>query len=202
MIVFTDREVPLGELGTLSKGSAKAEGAEARAADEEGKAKDQSRVDLALIYCYGETVAVSRKIDPDLPIYLEKQEIYAERELRYNRLTGDFRVFGPGQVYKWDRSDDSNKSKDGADQEEDSVAQGDRVDGQQPQRGGRSNVSWAGRHAHLGPRGGRRRPARWVLVEAQPQPATVPPVRRPPAMRPGRPNRLRPRSPARSRHWS
>ena len=140
MIVFTDREVPLGELGSLSKGTGKTDSAEAGAASEDIPTKDRSQVDLSLIYCYGETVAVSRKIDPELPIYLEKQEIFAERELHYNRLTGDFLVPGPGRVYKWDRSDDSNQTKDGAARAEtETVQNGNREDGQ-PQRNGRANV--------------------------------------------------------------
>jgi hypothetical protein len=139
MIVFTDREVPLGELGSLSKGSVKTDGADADGANDDGKSKNSTQADLALIYCYGESLAVSRKIDADLPIWLEKQMIYAEQELQYNRLTGDFRVPGPGRVYKWDRSDDSEKKKDGADQDGANVQQGDRVDGQ-TQRGGRANV--------------------------------------------------------------
>ncbi len=152
MIVFTDREVPLGELGGLSKGTTKPEVDDVDIAQDDGNPKDQAKADLALIYCYGQTVAVSRKIDPDLPIYLEKQEIYAERELHYNRLTGDFVVPGPGRVYKWDRSDDSEKTKPGSDPEKAKVQDGNRVDGQ-PRRGGRTNVSGRHRHADRGPHG-------------------------------------------------
>ena len=202
MIVFTDREVPLGELGSLSKGSEKTGGADAAATDGDGKAKDEPRVDLALIYCYGETVAVSRKIDPDFPLVLEQQTILAERELHYNRLTGDFRVIGPGQVYKWDRSDDSKETKDGPVAEEAKAQDADRV-GRQPQRDGRATVParsvtpTSGR-AVTGANGsagaGRR-----TSAGSQRRPA---PAHPPPATPRACPSRRRPRNLARSRRWS
>ena len=183
MIVFTDREVPLGELGTLSKGSAKAE----RPADEDGKAKDQSRVNLALIYCYGKTVAVSRKIDPDLPIVLEKQLILAERE---PPLQPPQRRF-PGV---WPRT----SLQVGPERRLEEV-EGGRGPGRSQGRATRSR-RWAttstwrpserprtGRQAHLGPRSGRRSRFGGRRSNGRPQRATVPRALRPPATRPGAP---------------
>jgi hypothetical protein len=113
MVVFTDREVPLAQLGSLSKSPTKAGGSGGGPANEDGTEDagpdsgtgDQPQVDLAMIYCFGKSLAVSRKIDPDAPIVNQQQMILAERRLDYNRRTGEFYVPCPGKVFLYDRSD-------------------------------------------------------------------------------------------------
>ncbi|MGP0066005.1 MAG: hypothetical protein ACLQGP_20695 [Isosphaeraceae bacterium] len=106
MIVFTDREMPLGELGSISKGPNKSDD---DAAAKDGEAKDESTVDLSLIYCFGRSLAVTRKMDPDVPVWLEQHMILAKDRLDYNRRTGEFIVPGAGQFYKYERTNDSEK---------------------------------------------------------------------------------------------
>jgi hypothetical protein len=124
MIVYTDREVPLGELGSSMGGSAKS-GAAGREEPElpEGdenagrEAPGRSRVDIALIYCYGKPTAISRKVDPDLPVVIEQERIDAwlegarspKERLAYNRRTGEFYVPVPGMVFLFDRPDESQQ---------------------------------------------------------------------------------------------
>src|SRR5262249_48211238 len=109
MIAFTDREVPLKQLGSPivdpAKGAVDRAQPELPEGDENGErtAPGRSRVDIALIYCFGNPTAISRKVDPDVPVVLEKQRIDAwdhpgpERgdgqavipgRLDYNRRTG------------------------------------------------------------------------------------------------------------------
>ena len=110
MIVYTDREMPLGELGAMSQGSGKS------GAPTEGKDagdKEETPVDISLIYCFGKSVAVTRKLDPDIPIILEQHIIYAEQRLDYNRRTGEFIVPGAGEFYKYERSNESEKTSSG-----------------------------------------------------------------------------------------
>src|SRR5262249_24969032 len=67
----------------------------------------------ALIYCYGRPIGVSRKIDPEAPIVIQKQWIDSfdhakgPGELHYDRRTGRFLVPNAGMVYLYDRSDNS-----------------------------------------------------------------------------------------------
>ena len=132
MIVFTDREVPLAELSAARPGAKSKDGGRAarevkpQEGDEEleDAPPRASEADLSLIYCFGNPVAISRKVDPDAPIVLEKQRIDAyDRDkpsaqgdwtmipgrLDYNRLTGEFYVPGPGIVYLYDRPDETKK---------------------------------------------------------------------------------------------
>lgn len=135
MYVFTDREVPLANLDSARPGkrSRSAAARQPETDDQDGAAENappaETQADLALIYCYGQPVAVSRKIDPDTPVVLEKQKIVAwDREdtsrkggdsfvpgrLIYNRLTGRFDVPGPGIVYLYDRPEESRTNEDGS----------------------------------------------------------------------------------------
>ena len=120
MIVFTDREMPLGEIGSISKTSTKNEGGD-------GGVKDESTVDLSLIYCFGKSLAVTRKFDPDVPVILEQHIIYAKRRLDYNRRTGQFSVPDAGRVYKYERKNESEKTPDGDGQTGESTKDQDAV---------------------------------------------------------------------------
>lgn len=127
MVVFTDREVPLADLGTSIPGSGSSRADQPRDPEiDEGSAPEESRVDLAMLFCFGNPVAINQKVDPDLPVVLERHKIIAwdrpgdpirprERppvlgRLEYNRLTGEFLVPGPGIVFLYDRPDDSKES--------------------------------------------------------------------------------------------
>jgi hypothetical protein len=112
MIVFTDREVPLAQLGALSKNGSRDKG---RGNEDVGDgAQEQRPVDIALIYCFGHTLGVSRKIDPDVMIVNQQQIILADNRLDYDRRTGWFYVPGPGKVYLYDRSAESSDSESGS----------------------------------------------------------------------------------------
>jgi hypothetical protein len=125
MVMFTDREVPLAQLGSLSGEGRR--GTDESGAQSGGESQPRAEADLSLIYCYGNALGVSRKIDPDLPIVNQQQIIRAERELDYDHRTGNFHVFGPGEVYFYDRSDQS-----GAIAGPGSRGEGDRSRGNQP----------------------------------------------------------------------
>jgi hypothetical protein len=113
MIVYTDREVPLAQLGSASKSPSQAGGRAVEPANEDlatnagTEPSGQPKADLAMIYCFGKSLAVSRKIDPELPIVNQEQIILADKRLDYNRRTGEFYVPGRGKVYLYDRSDQS-----------------------------------------------------------------------------------------------
>ena len=119
MIVFTDKPVPLTDIGTVTDGGEKARPAEA---NEDGgpEAPARKKVDIAQIFCYGKPTAISRKIDPDRPIVLEQQRIDAwieksrrpEELLIYERRTGRFNVPGPGMAFLFNRQDE--KGSEGA----------------------------------------------------------------------------------------
>jgi hypothetical protein len=115
----------------MSKGTTKPTGGEAGADNgaKDGEVKDGSTADLSLIYCFGKSVAVTRKIDPDVMVVLEQHVIFADRRLDYNRRTGKFYVPGPGRVYKYERSDESKKSPVGGIQAGDSNKNPDTVAG-------------------------------------------------------------------------
>src|SRR5262249_20164930 len=76
---------------------------------EDRETKGQPKADLMLIYCFGNAVGVSRKVDPDLPIVNQQQIIHGVQQLDYNRRTGEFYVPGPGKVYLYDRNDRSSE---------------------------------------------------------------------------------------------
>jgi hypothetical protein len=102
MTTYTDRPVPLAELGKLS--STKTSQAKTPADDDPDAPADQPKADLAFIDLVGKAQAISRKVDPDRPVVLSRQHITGDRIL-YNRETGRFRVPGAGIVYLHDRSD-------------------------------------------------------------------------------------------------
>ncbi|MHB1557816.1 MAG: LptA/OstA family protein [Isosphaeraceae bacterium] len=127
MVVFTDREVPLADLGTSMPGSESDRADEPRDPEiDEESAPRKSRVNLAMLFCYGNPVAINRKVDPDLPVVLEREKIIAwdrpadpirpkERPpvaglLQYNRLTGQFFVPGPGMVFLYNRPEEGKKN--------------------------------------------------------------------------------------------
>ena len=107
MITYTDREVPLAQLGKMSQGQSQPK-ADGEAANENGEAQPQA--ELALIFCYRNAVAISRKVDPDSPVLIQQQRIEADDILAYDRRTGDFFVPGKGRVYLYDRSDNSSQT--------------------------------------------------------------------------------------------
>lgn len=160
MIVYTDREVPLGELGAARDGrSGSREAPELPEGDENAgrQAPARARVDIALLYCYGKPTAISRKVDPDLPVVLEQERIDAwlerarspKERLAYNRRTGEFYVPCAGMVFLFDRPDEQGQ-KAGQD-----GAPGAGVEAGTQTRGGRTVVPTSGRSDN---RGNRTRP--------------------------------------------
>ena len=135
MIAFTDREVPLKQLGSAMGRPARADAADRAEpdlpdGDENGERTGpaRSRVDIALLYCFGNPTAITRKVYPDVSAILEKERIDAwdyksaarghgleeiPGRLDYNRRTGEFYVPGPGIVYMYNRPDDSKKPDEG-----------------------------------------------------------------------------------------
>ena len=120
MIVFTDREVPLAELGSAKGGERPGIGQapELPEGDENAGrgAPEKSRVDIAMIYCFGKPTAISRKVDPDIHrdraaadrrLGLEDQPTATER-LDYNRRTGRVLRPGPGIVYLYNRPEETS----------------------------------------------------------------------------------------------
>jgi len=106
MIAFTDRVVPLAQLGAMSKSKRKG-GAPGPAASE-GEADTDPQ--LVLLYCYRNAVGVTRKVDPETPTLIEKRRVEADEILIYDRRTGDFAIPGKGIVHLYDRSDNSSRA--------------------------------------------------------------------------------------------
>jgi hypothetical protein len=119
MIAYTDREVPLTQLGKMSQGQSQTKPGD-KAANEDGAAEPQA--ELTLINCYRKALAISRKVDADAPIVVQRQKIEADDFLAYDRRTGDFEVRGKGKVYLYDRSDNTS-STEGPDAEGDSASE-------------------------------------------------------------------------------
>ena len=107
MIAYTDREVPLTQLGKMSQAQSQPKPGN-KAANEEGAAEPQA--ELTLINCYRKALAISRKVDPDAPILIQQQRIDAVDFLAYDRRTGDFFVPGKGKVFLYDRNADSSQT--------------------------------------------------------------------------------------------
>ena len=108
MIAFTDREVPLTQLGKNAKrapsqndGAAEPESSEA-----------EPQAELTLIYCYRNAVGISRKVDPEVPLPIQQQRIEADQLLAYDRRTGDFLIPGKGKVYLYDRGDKPSQTEE------------------------------------------------------------------------------------------
>ncbi len=104
MIAYTDREVPLAQIGKLSKDKSKTK-SDDNAAD--APEEEKSQAELTLLFCYKNAIAISRKVDPDTPTLVQKQRIEAVEFLAYDRRTGDFFVPSKGKVYLYDRNDGS-----------------------------------------------------------------------------------------------
>lgn len=167
MIVYTDQEVPLGELDA-TRGGGRAGGRETpdvTEGDENAgrEAPSRARVDIALLYCYGKPTAISRKVDPDLPYVIEQERIDAWLEkarsprerLAYDRRTGEFFVPVPGMVFLFDRPDEKGQDA-GQDGATGAGPQGNpRAPGARNQANGRTVRPTSGRSEN---RGGRTQP--------------------------------------------
>src|SRR5208337_2242383 len=118
MTTYTDKPVPLAELGKMSKAGSRsgAKGKTDRDAAEGGAEAEQPKPDLTLIDLVGNALAISRKVDPERPVLLSLQKITSDH-LIYDRRTGDFHSPGPGMVYLYDKADDPDKAKKGPDGE-------------------------------------------------------------------------------------
>ena len=112
MTTYTDKPVPLADLGKMSKaGSGSgAKGKSDRDPAEGGAEAEQPKPDLTLIDLVGNALAISRKVDPERPVLLSLQRITSDH-LIYDRRTGDFHSPGPGMVYLYDKADDPAKPK-------------------------------------------------------------------------------------------
>ncbi len=99
MHAFTDKEVPLAELGKMSNSKPGVDGAQP--ADDAEQA--ESKAQLALLYCYKNAWGISRKVDPDSPKLLEEQKILGIESLTYDRRTGEFEIPGEGIVWLYSR---------------------------------------------------------------------------------------------------
>jgi hypothetical protein len=110
MIGFTDRVVPLAQLGEMSRSRSTRKAREdlPESPNSEGEASNQPQ--LALLYCYRKVVGINRKVDADTPTLLEKRRVEADDILAYDRRTGDFTIPGKGVVYLYDRSDNSSRA--------------------------------------------------------------------------------------------
>ena len=115
MIAYTDRVVPLAELGAMSKTRSQpkpgndAEPADAPV-DPDAGAEEKPQPQLTLIKCFRNAVAITRKVDPDTRVLLKQERIEADDVLSYDRRTGAFDAPGRGTVYLYDRSDNSGNS--------------------------------------------------------------------------------------------
>ena len=87
MIAFTDREVPLTQLGKKNQKQSRSQ-SDGAAEPEDSEAEPQA--ELTLIFCYRNAVGISRKVDPELPLPIQQQRIEADELLAYDRRTGDF----------------------------------------------------------------------------------------------------------------
>ena len=108
MITYTDREVPLAQLGKMSQGRSQAK-ADGEAANENGEAQASGRACARLL------LSQRRGHQPQgrsryAPILVQQQRIEADDILAYDRRTGDFFVPGKGRVYLYDRSDNSSRT--------------------------------------------------------------------------------------------
>ncbi|HKI16359.1 MAG TPA: hypothetical protein VKA15_00685, partial [Isosphaeraceae bacterium] len=116
MITFTDKEVPLAQLGSMSKGQSKPKaGSNAlepanEDAGADGEAETQTQAQLARIYCYKKAIGINRKVDPDSPTLIQKQKIYAYDSLVYDHRIGDFQVDGKGVVWLFDLDKKSSET--------------------------------------------------------------------------------------------
>jgi hypothetical protein len=110
MITYTDQVVPLAQLGAMSKTQSKSKSGAGEQPDSDtaaDPATDQPKPQLALLECYRNAVLITREVDPDRPILLQRKKVEAEEVLYYDKRTGDFTIRDKGQVFLYDRSDNS-----------------------------------------------------------------------------------------------
>ena len=115
---------------------------------EDGKGRPQ--VDLSLIYCYVNALAVSRKYDPDFPEIVQQQIVQSNEQLIYNRRTGEFDVPRAGKVYLWDRAkpkESRGQADEAAPDRDDAVG---RPNATRSARSGRAVTPTSGRTAQGG----------------------------------------------------
>jgi hypothetical protein len=107
MITYTDKEVPLAQVGKMMKPGSNTKDTQASSAEDASETKPE----LTLVECYGNAVAMNRKVYPDKPVELQRQRLEAEC-LTYDRRTGKFDVPVKGVVYLYDREEKSQESSD------------------------------------------------------------------------------------------
>jgi hypothetical protein len=191
MIVFTDREVPLKQLASATGGKTRqragGDGADLPDGDEnaEREGADRSRVDIAMIYCFGKPTAISRKVDPDFPLVLEQERIDAwiknkpaqVERLDYNRRTGEFFVPGPGMVFLYDRPEEKDSRGDNDEDQGAAAGNGGAARGGPRSANGRTITPTSTRSPNRGD-GGPATTVRDATVRRQPAAPGTPAVRR------------------------
>jgi hypothetical protein len=110
MIAYTDRVVPLAQLGAMSRSRPKAKPGGDVPESENAQSETDDQPQLTLISCYRKALAINRVVDADTPTVLEKRRIEADDVLDYDRRTGEFAIPGKGIVYLYDRSDNSSRA--------------------------------------------------------------------------------------------
>jgi hypothetical protein len=92
METFMDRTVKLASANREAKPK------DPNAPAEEAEPKPQ----IALLRCTEDVAILTRKLDPETGILLQQQRIEGDRAV-YDKLTGNFFVPGPGNVWLWNR---------------------------------------------------------------------------------------------------
>jgi hypothetical protein len=112
MTTYTDKPIPLADLGKMNQKKTAAGGANAGQMEgEDGGKAEEPKPDLTLIHLVGQAHAISRKVDPDRPIVLSQQVVLGDT-INYDRRTGDFEVPSAGWVYLYDRGDNTAMQPD------------------------------------------------------------------------------------------
>ncbi|MGC8641059.1 MAG: hypothetical protein ACP5XB_14435, partial [Isosphaeraceae bacterium] len=109
MTTYTDKPIPLADLGKMNQKKTSAAGGNAngQAEDETGQKAEEPKPDLTLLQLVGQAQAITRKVDPDRPVVLSQQVIRGDMII-YDRRTGDFQVPSAGWVYLYDRGDNAS----------------------------------------------------------------------------------------------
>jgi hypothetical protein len=110
MVAWTDRVVPLAQLGAMAGSRSKSKGSAGASDQEQSEGGADDRPQLTLIRCYHKAIGINRKVDPDSPILLQKQRVEADEILAYDRRTGLFDIPRKGIVFLYDRSDNSSRA--------------------------------------------------------------------------------------------
>jgi hypothetical protein len=106
MTAYTDKPIPLADMGKLSQPS-KAETAHAAEAGENAEVvAAASKPDLTFLDLVGHAQVINRKVDPDRPVLLSRQKLTGKR-IVYNRRSGEFLIPGEGMVYLHERGNSS-----------------------------------------------------------------------------------------------